>query len=83
MALVPCKVCGSLNSDQAEICLSCEHPTQGRKRPLIFQVAAVIIVLAFVAPVLLSAISWVKLRFKPSPPQQQERISLDNSIMKQ
>jgi len=76
MALVPCKVCGSLNSDQAEICLSCEHPTQGKKRPLIFQIAAIVIVLAFVTPTLLSAMSWIKLQLKPSPRQQQERISL-------
>ncbi len=77
MALVPCKVCGSLNSDQAEICLSCGYPTQGRKRPMIFQIAAIVIVLAFVAPTLLTAISWIKLQLKPSSPPQQERISLD------
>jgi len=82
MALVPCKVCGSLNSDQEEICLSCGHPTQGRKRPLIFQIAAIVIVLAFVAPTLLSAVSWIKLQIKPSPPQQQETVSLDFPITK-
>ncbi len=76
MALVPCKVCGSLNSDQAEICLSCGYPTAGRKRPLIFQVAAIIIVLVFVLPALLTAISWIKLQLKPSSPRKQERISL-------
>ena len=79
MALEPCKVCGSLNSDQAEICLSCGYPTQGRKRSMIFQVATIIIVLAFVAPVLLTAISWIKLELKPSSPPQQEKISLDIS----
>ena len=77
MALEPCKVCGSLNSDQAEICLSCGYPTQGRKRPLIFQIAAIIIVLAFVTPALLTAISWIKLQLKPSSPPQQERISFN------
>ncbi|MGK7897008.1 MAG: hypothetical protein AB4372_26195 [Xenococcus sp. (in: cyanobacteria)] len=77
MALVPCKVCGSLNSDQEEICLSCGYPTEGIKRPMIFQIAAIFIVLAFVAPVLLNAISWIKLQLKPSPPPQQERIGLD------
>lgn len=30
MALVPCKVCGTLNSEHAEICLSCEYPIKGR-----------------------------------------------------
>ncbi len=78
MALVPCKVCGSLNSDQAEICLSCGYPTQGRKRPIIFQIAAIIIVLAFVIPTLLTAIYWIKLQLKPSSPPQQERISFDS-----
>ena len=77
MALVPCKVCGSLNSDQEEICLSCGYPTQGRKRPVIFQIAAIVIVLAFVTPALLTAISWIKLQLKPSSPPQPERISLD------
>ena len=75
MALVPCKVCGSLNSDQAEICLSCGYPTQGRKRPLVFQIAAILIVLAFVIPGLITALSWIQLKFKPSSPPQQERIS--------
>ena len=75
MALVPCKVCGSLNSDQAEICLSCGYPTQGRKRPLIFQIAAILVVLAFVIPGLITAISWIQLQFKPSSPPQQEKIS--------
>lgn len=77
MALVQCKVCGSLNSDQEEICLSCGYPTQGRKRPLIFQLAAIVIVLAFVTPAFLTAISWIKLQLQPSSPPEQERISLD------
>ena len=75
MALVPCQVCGSLNSDQAEICLSCGYPTQGKKRPLIFQIAAILVVLAFVIPGLITAISWIQLQFKPSSPPQQEKIS--------
>ncbi len=75
MALVPCKVCGALNSDQAEICLSCGHPTKGRKRPMIFQIAAIVIVLAIVTPALLGAISWIKLQIEPSSPPQEEQIS--------
>ena len=74
MALVPCKVCGSLNSEQEEICLSCGYPTQGRKRPLIFQLAAIIIVLALVIPALSTAIYWIQLQLKPAPPPQQEKI---------
>ncbi len=32
MALVPCKECGTLNSSEAEICLSCEYPIKGRSK---------------------------------------------------
>ncbi len=32
MALVPCKECGTLNSSEAEICLSCEYPVKGRPK---------------------------------------------------
>ncbi|AFY58219.1 hypothetical protein Riv7116_5855 [Rivularia sp. PCC 7116] len=65
MSLEPCKVCGVLNSSEEEICLSCGFPTKGRKRPVIFQVAAVILVLAFLIPVITTLISLIK-------PQQQQ-----------
>lgn len=63
MALEPCKVCGSLNSDQAEICLSCGYPTQGRKRPAVFQWAAILVVLIIAIPLLSSLFT----RLKPAP----------------
>ena len=63
MALEPCNVCGSLNSDQAEICLSCGYPTQGRKRPAIFQWAAIAVVLIIAIPL----VSSLLMRLKPAP----------------
>ena len=68
MALVPCRVCGTLNSDQAEICLSCEHPVKGRKRPVIFQWAAVAVILALSIPLLMSLVNLI--RPKPKQPLQ-------------
>lgn len=65
MALVPCSVCGSLNSDAADICLSCGYPPQGRKRPAIFQWAAVVVVALLAIPL----ISSLLIRFKPQPNQ--------------
>lgn len=65
MALVPCKVCGSLNSDQAEICLSCGYPPEGRKRPAIFQWAALLVVALLAVPLVMSVLS----RLQPEPRQ--------------
>lgn len=75
MALEPCKVCGSLNSDQAEICLSCGYPPQGSKRPAIFQWAAIIVVLLIAIPLLSSLlIRWQSTpqRLPPEPPSAQK-----------
>lgn len=66
MALVPCKVCGALNSENAEICLSCGYPTRGKKRPALFQAAAILVVLLLALPVLLGLL----LRFQPRRPNQ-------------
>lgn len=65
MSLEPCKVCGVLNSSEEEICLSCGYPTKGRKRPVIFQIAAVILLLAFVIPLISTLLNLIK-------PQQQQ-----------
>lgn len=69
MALVPCKVCGSLNSDGAEICLSCGYPPQGQKRPAIFQWAAALVVLLLVLPLLAALLARFQSRPKPLPPE--------------
>ncbi len=69
MALEPCNVCGSLNSDEAEICLSCGYPTQGRKRPAIFQWAAILVVLLIAIPLLGSLLARLKSSPKSLPPE--------------
>ena len=65
MALVPCKVCGSLNSDQAELCLSCGYPPEGKKRPAIFQWAAYLVLAIFIVPLVLGLLNRMK-------PQRQQ-----------
>lgn len=73
MTLKPCKVCGSLNSSEVEICLSCGYPTQGHKRPAIFQWTAIVLFAVFTIPLVLNFLSWLNLQFQPqfqppSPP---------------
>lgn len=67
MALEPCNVCGILNSDEAEICLSCGFPTKGRKRPAIFQWAALILALTFALPMIIAFINLIKPQQQPQP----------------
>ena len=68
MALVPCKVCGTLNSSEAEICLSCEYPIKGRRRPVVFQWAGIILAVAFTIPLLMGVMRWFTQQRQPSPP---------------
>ncbi|NJK41372.1 MAG: hypothetical protein HC934_08495 [Acaryochloridaceae cyanobacterium SU_2_1] len=65
MALEPCRVCGTLNSTEAEICLSCEFPTKGRRRPIIYQWAALGLFLVLTVPLFIVFIYHMKP--KPSP----------------
>ena len=67
MSLEPCKVCGVLNSSEEEICLSCGFPTKGRKRPVIFQIAAIVLVLAFLIPLIATLINLIKPQQKQLP----------------
>ena len=76
MALEPCKVCGSLNSSEAEICLSCGYPTKGKRRPAIFQWAAIGLVLVFVIPLLLGLINLLKLKLEPKPLPSKPQVSM-------
>jgi predicted nucleic acid-binding Zn ribbon protein len=69
MALVPCNVCGTLNSEDVEICLSCEHPIKGRKRPAIFQWMAIALVVLIALPVLSGVFSLLKQQKQPRPSQ--------------
>jgi uncharacterized paraquat-inducible protein A len=59
MALVPCKVCGTLNSEHAEICLSCEFPTKGRSKKQVWQWFALAMAL-LIAPIGLYALDNVR-----------------------
>lgn len=74
MSLEPCKVCGALNSSEEEICLSCGFPTKGRKRPVIFQIAAIVLVLAFLIPLIATLINLIK------PQQQQSPTNTKTSL---
>ena len=49
MALEPCRVCGTLNSKNADVCLSCGHPINGRRRSPVYQWAAIILLLSMVS----------------------------------
>lgn len=49
MALESCNVCGTLNSSNASICLSCGYPTKGRKRSPIYQWVAIALLLGMVS----------------------------------
>lgn len=69
MALIPCNVCGTLNSEDAEICLSCEYPIKGRRRPAIFQWAAIVLFILFTAPLVHIALNFLKSKPTPRPPQ--------------
>ncbi len=59
MALVPCKECGTLNSSEVEICLSCEYPTKGRPKTNWFKWLALLLALSLVIPLALYTIETV------------------------
>lgn len=62
MALVPCKECGTLNSENAEICLSCEFPIKGRSQKQLWRWVAFGLALMLGAPVALYALDLIKAR---------------------
>lgn len=76
MALVPCNVCGTLNSENAEICLSCEYPIKGSRRPEIFKWAAILLFILFTVPLINLALSYVR------PKNQPKRSTVSASIDK-
>lgn len=65
MALVPCNFCGALNSEHAEICLSCEYPIRGKRRPAIFQWAAIVLIVLFSAPLINLGLDYLRSKAKP------------------
>ena len=69
MALVPCKECGTLNSSEAEICLSCEYPVLGRPKTNWVKALALLLALIFVIPLALYMIQTVSTQTnEPSSP---------------
>ena len=72
MSLEPCKVCGTLNAKETEICLSCGYPTQGSKRPVIFRWVAIALIVCFALPFLSGLINWILLQLKPESPKPRE-----------
>ncbi len=77
MSLEPCKVCGTLNAAETEICLSCGYPIQGNKRPAIFRWIAIALIICFALPFLSGLINWVLLQLNPqSPSQPSPKVSM-------
>lgn len=72
MSLEPCNVCGTLNPEGNEICLSCGYPTEGNKRPAIFRWVAIALVICFALPFISGLIDWVLWQLKPETPSQPE-----------
>jgi uncharacterized paraquat-inducible protein A len=71
MALVPCKECGTLNSEHAEICLSCEFPIKGRSKKHLWQWVALGIALLIGTPMAMRALDLIKThQVAPSPIQK-------------
>ncbi len=70
MALVPCKECGTLNSSEAEICLSCEYPVKGRPKTNWVKGLALLLALILVIPLALYTIGAVSTQtnIQPSGP---------------
>lgn len=78
MSLEPCKVCGTLNAAEAEICLSCGYPPQGNKRPVIFRWIAIALVICFALPFLSGLLNWITLQIQPKSPSPSQSESIIN-----
>lgn len=83
MSLEPCKVCGTLNAADAEICLSCGYPTDGKKRPTVFRIVAIALVICFTLPFLSGLVNWILLQLKPesAKPRQSESLLHDREVI--
>ncbi len=68
MALIPCKECGTLNSSEAEICLSCEYPVKGRPKTNWFKWLALLLALTLAIPLAQYAIQTVSTQTNVQPP---------------
>ena len=69
MALKPCRVCGTLNAEGVDTCLSCGHDPEGNKRPAIFRYAAIAVVACLAIPLFVSLMNLVLQQTRPKTPQ--------------
>lgn len=71
MALKPCKVCGALNAEGVDTCLSCGHDPETSKRPAIFRYVAIAVAVCLAMPIVLGLFNWILWQLKPKSPQPQ------------
>lgn len=64
MPLVRCKECRTLNSDQVEICISCEYPIKGRSSTNWLKRLAILLAILIGFPIALAVVE--SLRSSPS-----------------
>jgi hypothetical protein len=76
MSLETCQVCGVLNAEGTEICLSCGYPTKGNKRPAIFRWVAIALIICFALPFISGLINWILWQLKPESPSNQPQVSV-------
>lgn len=69
MALKPCKVCGTLNAEGVDTCLSCGHDPSNNKRPVIFRYVAIALVVCLSLSLVSGAVNWILWQLKPKTPQ--------------
>jgi hypothetical protein len=69
MPLVRCKECRTLNSDQAEICLSCEYPIKGRTSTNWLKRLAILLAVLIGLPVALAALETLRPNQPNTSPQ--------------
>ena len=69
MALKPCKVCGTLNAEGVDTCLSCGHDPEANKRPAIFRYAAIAVVVCLAIPLISGLLNWILWQLKPETPK--------------
>ncbi|MDJ0633582.1 MAG: hypothetical protein QNJ34_10375 [Xenococcaceae cyanobacterium MO_188.B29] len=80
MALKPCKVCGTLNAEGVETCLSCGHAPEGTKKPAIFRYVAIALIICLALPLLSGLLNLILLKLKPeSPTPSQSQVSLQEN----
>ena len=83
MSLEPCNVCGTLNPEEAETCLSCGYSPNSSKRPAIFRWVAIALVICFALPFISGLVNWVLWQLKPdNPPQPEVSFDLDRQPAK-